>query len=61
MGKYMRCHFQTEFSALNVIVRLRGWGVEAMMLRIIVNINCLILLQNLGKTSSKCDEGGEGV
>ena len=34
MGKYMRGHFQTEFSALNVTVRLRGWGVEAMMLRI---------------------------
>ena len=38
-------------------------GVEAMMLEIIVDTNCLILLQNLGKTSYKCDakRRGEGV
>ena len=43
----IRGHLQTEFSTLNVIVMLRGWGVEAMTLRTIVGINCLILLQNL--------------
>ena len=35
------------------------------MLRKIVGINCLILLYNLGKTSSKCDvkrrRGGGGL
>ena len=45
--QYMREHLQTELSMLNVIVTLRGWGgggVEAMTLRTIVGISCLILL-----------------
>ena len=51
-----------SISTLNVIMMLRGWGVEAMMLRTIACISCLILPQNLDKTSSKCDvkRKGEG-
>ena len=55
----MDLHLQTEFCTLKRHSNVKGWrGVEAMMLKTIVGINCLILLQNLGKTGSECDVRG---
>ena len=57
-------HLQTEFSTLNVIVTLRGWGIEAMTLRTIAGITRLLeFTAGLEQASSKCDvkRRGEGM